>query len=154
MSEIHFNDPNGEFEAFIRRTVDNIYEPRETNDTACKIYFYPFSARFFSEDEWYDYIQKDEVTVKTQKIDWVIREGGKRLAEWVKTLDLSVETYLTVVVYGMVCDTPRGDKGNIDIAYHVSETGELSIDRLKAYRTPKRIGFQGKLAHRHRRGTI
>jgi hypothetical protein len=124
------NDPEGQFANWLRRAVANLYEPRDNIDVACKIYFYPFSAVFFTTEEWEGFIEKDEITVKAHKVKWVIREGGKRLAAYVKSLRFPTETYLTVIVYGLTCRAPQNKTDNIDLLYHVQENGDLNINRM------------------------
>jgi hypothetical protein len=135
---IPFNsaDHQNKFVQFIRNAVANVFDA-DTLDCAAKIYFYPFSGVVFNQDEWNGFILPDEITVKTDKVPWVIEEGGKRLAAIVKDMNLPADTHLTVIVYGLTVEvnTPKGKKpGSVDLLYLVNENGGLTIETPSIYK--------------------
>lgn len=94
----------------------------EHSDAAVKLYFYPFSGLFFTDKECESFVYKDQITVNPGKVNWIVNEGGKRLADWIKTLKLGDDKYLTMTVYGM---TVLGNHCSVDWHYNVDGDGSL-----------------------------
>lgn len=107
--------PLVDFAVCIRKAFEVAYQP-ERGDAALKIYFYPFSGLFFDDSEWASFIEKDEVNIKPEKVDWIISESHKRLSNFFANLHLGSDKYLSVIVYGMT--TPSK---SIDVIYHISD---------------------------------
>ena len=119
------------FERAIQAAIEHAYE-RESGDYALKIYFHPFTALFFTDEEWVIFMEPDECCVKVTSARWVVEEGGKRLAGFVKSLAIPhQDMYLSVIVYGLITSP---NINSIDVVYQVNADGTLHIDRLERWR--------------------
>jgi hypothetical protein len=113
MNQLQLNQKN--LLAAIRDSSKVSYCNMDNADVALKIYFNPFSAIFFTEEEFDKNMEDDKITVKNP--EWWIEETVKRLKAFGKEhLTKGEEIYLSIIVYG---------GGNVpDMCYHIDPAAD------------------------------
>lgn len=122
------------------RKIDGTGYDEWKNDIALKIYFYPLASALLTEKQWDEVMQIDDLTAKPNQLPKIVKWLSKKLSSVVRSLHLETETYLSVIVYGLL--VPEGNEV-VDLVFNLTETGEGNVQLLEPIATNKQLRRAG-----------